>query len=177
MDRDLEKDETQASAFIDPSEAPKTRLKPGPKKIIELRSEKISCRLTKEERKAGLDYCKKYGINEARLLRMSYLYAISRSPDQIIGVAQKILNTVEESDLPIRKKWILKSNMKEILKKACLLLLLIVVATSLATSPTVAKYILHLVSDPGGIVYTDHNACVFHGGDEMGCELVPYNKK
>ncbi len=169
----MEEDEVQLSAFIDPSEAPKMRLKRGPKKIIDLRSEKISCRLTKEERKTGLDYCKKYGINEARLLRTSYLYAISRSPDQMNGFAQKILNAVEEADLPIRKKWILKSSVKAILKKACLLLLLIVVATSLATSPTVAKYFLHIYTRGQSIMYGGHESCVYSSGDTYGCEMVP----
>ena len=51
------------------------RGKPGPQKKIAPRSEKESCRLTKAEKVERRNYCQKYGIKPADLLRAAYLSA------------------------------------------------------------------------------------------------------
>ncbi|MDE1902119.1 MAG: hypothetical protein KGI37_10840 [Alphaproteobacteria bacterium] len=51
------------------------RRKPGPKKRAETRTEKESCRLTKEEKALRRAYCKQHGIKPADLLRAAYLAA------------------------------------------------------------------------------------------------------
>jgi hypothetical protein len=60
---------------LEPSLGIRKRRKPGPKKKAETRTEKESCRLTKEEKALRRAYCKKHGIKPADLLRAAYLAA------------------------------------------------------------------------------------------------------
>ncbi len=157
----LKKNNVQATVGTGLMKAPALRQKPGPKKKIESRSEKISCRLTRSEKVSGESYCKAHGITEAKLLRASYLAAITQTPDnRINGLAEAIAQLPNKSNVHI----------KEVLKKSGLILLLTLLCGFAA--PVAAKYALQVYQFGRSIVYHAHESCIYHT-EEPGCEMIP----
>ena len=64
-----------------------------------------------------------------------------------------------------------KMEIRDVLRKSALFLLLILFGMFLSAAPTVAKYMLHNYLNGSSIVYHSNNACVYHTG-EMGCEMI-----
>jgi hypothetical protein len=143
----------------------------GPKKKITPRSEKLSCRLTKEEKARGEEYCKAYGLTEAKLLRASYLAVITQSPDCRLdeladALAQQLTHekqTTENEDL--------RARIRKVLKKTAYTGMLILLGCMLGTAPTIAKYLIHEFSQ--GVTIYHGDTLIFHHDDDHGFELVP----
>jgi len=148
----------------------KSRQKPGPKKKDAPRSEKISCRLTDEEKARGEAYCKTHGINEAKLLRASYLAAISEPPTErmkrFIDVLMKPLD--EENLSPVQKQTIKTKTMK-IMRNSVMLLALTLIGY--ATAPIVVKGILFLYDTGKSLLYDGKTSCLYRQ-DMDGCEII-----
>lgn len=148
------------------------RRKPGPEKKASPRSEKLSCRLTKEEKALGEQFCKERGIPEAKLLRAAYLAAITQTREErfeklVDALLQEPLDT---TDISLAQKLAIKMKAKETLKKSAMMLLLILLGC--AAAPTVTKYILQVYEAGKAIIYGPNDACIYHTG-EIGCEMVP----
>jgi hypothetical protein len=148
-----------------------SRRKPGPKKKAVSRSEKISCRLMKEEKAKGEEYCRKHGITEAKLLRASYLAATAQEPEKKLAWIANSITQLFSSSTAIDEIE-LRSRIREVLKKGGLVLALVMFGLFLSAAPTIAKYILHLYETGKSIVYGPHESCIYHTGD-IGCEMVP----
>jgi hypothetical protein len=148
------------------------RHKPGPQKKEYRRSEKISCRLTEEEKEEGERYCKKHGITEAKLLRASYLAATLQTQKQIDGIADAILCLIE-TDKAIDRRWLLKEKIVTILRKSGVYVLLLLLGIFLSSAPSIAKYLIHYYEL--GKVYVMHpnEAWIVHDSDK-GWEVVPH---
>lgn len=90
------KPEGTALAVEVPAATGMLRRKPGPRPKIHPRSEKESCRLTKDEKAERRAYCKKYGIKPADLLRASYLAAnVTTGKDKIIIDTAQMLHELQ----------------------------------------------------------------------------------
>jgi hypothetical protein len=61
------------------------RKKPGPKPKKNPRSEKITFRVTKKQKRVGQRYCRRQRIVEAKLVRMIYLAATGQSSTEHYG--------------------------------------------------------------------------------------------
>jgi hypothetical protein len=168
-DRFLETGDARAHADFDSMDVPRMRHKPGPEKKENPRSEKISCRLTKEEKEQGLRYCKTHGITEAKLLRASYLAVITQTPSECIGrMVDALMQPLDSTNLPLDQKLTVRGKIKEVVRKSATILLL--VALCAAATPTVAKCFWFVYEAGQSLIYTDHNACRYYTGS-IGCHI------
>jgi len=166
------KSDVHALVENDSANVPKPRRKPGPHKKEHPRSEKISCRLTEEEKEAGERYCKEHGITEANLLRASYLVATLQTRNQMNGIANAILDLIKPGSNPIEHR-ILKEKIVTILRKSGLFVLLILFGIFLSSAPTVAKYFLTVYEVGKAYIVHSDEAWITHDG-ESGWEVVPW---
>ncbi len=148
---------------------PKLREKPGPKKNKQLRSLKVSCRLTHEEKQAGELYCKKYGISEAGLLRAGYLATILQPPDERLQEFIENLLPLENENLTANQKTAVRMRAKHFIKRSTLALLLILLGGAMA--PIINKGYLYFYETGKAWISDDHTACIYHTGI-IGCELI-----
>ena len=164
-----EKIKTQLRADLDSDDEQKQRSKPGPQKKENPRSEKINCRLTKEEKAAGLRYCKKHGTTEAKLLRASYLAAITQTPgERIDRLLETFMPSLDDANLRPDQKLAIRSRTKEILKKSATVLLLILLGA--AAVPMVQKAIWGMYEPGKSFIVDDNETCIMSTG-QVGCTL------
>jgi len=149
----------------------KSREKPGPKKNKPLRSQKISCRLTHEEKQAGEQYCKKHGITEAKLMRASYLASILQPPDERLSELIENLLPLEGENLTINQKTAIKIRAKHFIKRSSAALLLILLGCGM--SPVISKGFWFVYEKGKELIYDGHTACIYHTESKSpGCELI-----
>ena len=165
-----EKVRAQLHADLDSDDDQKQRRKPGPQKKENPRSEKINCRLTKEEKAAGLRYCKKHGTTEAKLLRASYLAAITQTPgERIDRLLETFMPSLDEANLRPDQKLAIRSRTKEVLKRSATVLLLILLGA--ATVPIVVKAVWNGMYEPGkSFSFREDETCIMSPG-QVGCTL------
>jgi hypothetical protein len=163
------KDETKASE----NGAATGRHKPGPEPKENPRSEKVSCRLTKEEREARLRYCKAHGLTEAKLLRASYLASLTQTPNhRLERFLDDMMKPLDSIGLHPSQMQTIRSRTKDILRRSTMLLLLLLLCG--AAAPTIAKTALFVYERGMSLIYGKDMACVYYfNSTEPGCEIVP----
>lgn len=148
----------------------KLRRKPGPPKSDDSRTEKISCRLTKEEKQRGLEYCRRYGTTEAKLLRASYLGAIAQIPyDRNEQMVDHMMQPIEaDQTIPAEQKIILRQRIKAVFQRSAMALFIILGGCS--NGGLVFEYVFKAYTGNNPLIYHPGEVCIYYPG-QMGCTM------
>ena len=166
-------DELHRTALEEPSVEKadiQIRRRPGPEKKDNPRSEKISCRLTKEEKIAGERFCKMRGVPEAKLLRASYLLVTAQAQNEVNEITDTIMRLVEADTVP-HERTKLRINIREVLKRSVMFLVLIFLACFISSNSTIAKYMVYFYTTAKGFIYHRGDVFLYHKGDN-GFEIM-----
>jgi hypothetical protein len=178
---ELDKTELEKGKDVAPSGTGRSLLnafkrKPGPEKKENPRTEKVSCRLTKEERAEALHYCRTHHITEAKLLRASFLAVINEPPgSRFDRLVDTFMQPMDSIDLHPDQKQTIRLKIKETLRKSTMALLLVLLCGCAA--PTIIKAFWFIYEKGKELIFQDDTACVYYGkgakAGKDGCEVMP----